>query len=151
MEFYAIQKNGILKPAYPEDSEKAHKMRSGEVYRVRVSMPRNVKFHRKFFTLINLVFDNLPEEIPARMPDGEPIQIRSRKDLLWHIKMQIGHYEQKVTLGGRVTYEAKSISFAAMDEAEFEEFYNAAIDVILKYFLPETNREELTEIIALTY
>jgi hypothetical protein len=97
------------------------------------------------------VYDNLPEEIPARMPDGEPIQIRSRKELLWHIKMQIGHYEQKVTLGGRVTYEAKSISFAAMDEAEFEEFYNAAIDVVLKYFLPETNREELTEIIALTY
>ena len=105
MEFYAIQKNGILKPAYPEDSEKAHKMRTGEVYRVKVSMPRNVKFHRKFFTLINLVFDNLPEEIPARMPDGEPIQIRSRKDLLWRIKMQIGHYEQKVTLGGKITYD----------------------------------------------
>ena len=151
MEFYAVQKNGILKPAYPEDSEKAHKMRPGEVYRVKVSMPRNVKFHRKFFTLINLVFDNLPEEIPARMPDGQPIQIRDRKELLWHIKMQIGHYEQKVTLGGRVTYEAKSISFSSMDEAEFQDFYSAAIDTVLKYFLPETNREELEEIIAITY
>lgn len=151
MEFYAVKKLGVLKPYDPEDLEKLHSMREGEVYRVRVSMPRNIKFHKKYFTLINLVFDNLPEQIPARTPDGEPIQIRTRKDLLWHIKMQVGHYEQKVTIGGRITYEAKSISFAKMDEAEFSKFYDDSIDVILKYFLPETNRNELIEIIAMSY
>lgn len=151
MEFYTVKKLGVLKPYDPDDSEKLHSMREGEVYRVKVSMPRNIKFHKKFFTLINLVFDNLPEEMETKTPDGKPIQIRTREELLWQIKMQVGHYEQKVTLGGRVTYEAKSISFAAMDEAEFSEFYDRAVDVILKYFLIGSTKDELTEIIAVTY
>lgn len=151
MEFFAVKKMGILRPYDRADAEQLGKMREGEVYRVKVSMPRNIKFHKKFFTLLALVFDNLPDEIPAKMPDGQPVVIRAVDDLLWHIKMQVGHYEQKVTLGGRVTYEAKSISFAAMDEAEFSEFYNSAVDVILKYFLPETNAEELEEMIAISF
>ena len=65
--------------------------------------------------------------------------------------MQVGYYEKKVTLGGRITYEAKSTRFSAMDEAQFQEYYDRAVDVILKYFLPETNREELEEIILMTF
>lgn len=151
MELYAVKKMGILRPYDKTDAEQVAKMREGEVYRVKVSMPRNIKFHKKFFALLALVFDNLPEEIPAKTPDGQPIQIRTIDELLWHIKMQVGHYTQKVTLGGKVIYEADSISFAAMDEAQFSEFYNAAVDVIMKYFLPETNAEELEEMIALTF
>ena len=142
---------GILKPYDRTDAELLAKMREGEPYRVKVSMPRNLKFHKKFFALLALVFDNLPEEIPAKLPDGQAVEIRSIDDLLWHIKMQTGHYEQKVTLGGRVTYEAKSISFSAMDEAEFSDFYNRAVNVILKYFLSETNAEELEEMIAVSF
>ena len=151
MEFFAVKKMGILKPYDRTDAELLAKMREGEPYRVKISMPRNLKFHKKFFALLALVFDNIPEEIPARLPDGKPVEVRSIEDLLWHIKMQTGHYERKVTLGGRVTYEAKSISFAAMDEAEFQEFYSSAMDVILKYFLPDTNREEIEEMIVLTF
>ena len=151
MEFFAVKKMGILKPYDRTDAELLAKMREGEPYRVKVSMPRNLKFHKKFFALLALVFDNLPEEIPAKLPDGQAVEIRSIDDLLWHIKMQTGHYEQKVTLGGRVTYEAKSISFSAMDEAEFSDFYNRAVNVILKYFLSETNAEELEEMIAVSF
>ena len=151
MEFFAVKKMGILKPYDRTDAELLAKMREGEPYRVKVSMPRNLKFHKKFFALLALVFDNLPEEIPAKLPDGQAVEIRSIDDLLWHIKMQTGHYEQKVTLGGRVTYEAKSISFSAMDEAEFSDFYNRAVNVILKYFLSETNEEELEEMIAVSF
>jgi len=151
MEFYAVKKMGILRPYDREDAEQLGKMREGEVYRVKVSMPRNIKFHKKFFALLALVFDNLPEEIPARTPDGKPIVIRSIDNLLWQIKMQVGWYEEKVTLGGKIIYEAKSISFAAMDEAEFSEFYNSAVNVILKYFLPETNAEELEEMILISF
>lgn len=38
-----------------------------------------------------------------------------------------------------------------MDEAEFSEFYTRAVDVILKYFLPVTNAEELEEMIAISF
>lgn len=151
MEVFIVKSLGVLKPYTAEDADLIRSMREGEVYRAKVSMPRNVKFHRKYFSLLSLVYDNLPEHLPLQSIDGKPIRVRSVEDLLWHIKMQLGHYERRMTLGGRVTYEAKSISFAAMDEAEFSEFYDRSLDVILRYFLPETNREELEEIIALTY
>lgn len=151
MEFYAVKKLGVIRPLDPADAELMGKMREGEAYRVKVSMPRNIRFHRKFRALLSIVYDNLQEVIPARTPDGEPIQIRSIEDLHWHIKMQVGYYEKKVTLGGRITYEAKSTRFSAMDEAQFQEYYDRAVDVILKYFLPETNREELEEIILMTF
>lgn len=151
MEFFAVKKMGILRPYDRTDAEAIGKMRDGEPYRVKVSMPRNIRFHKKFFALLNLVFDNLPEYIPTKTPDGEPIQIRTTEDLLWHIKMQVGHYTTRVTLGGKIVHEADSISFASMDEAEFQDFYDRAMAVILKYFLPETNREEIEEMIALTF
>jgi len=151
MEFYAVKKMGVLKPYDRTEAEKLHKMREGEAYKVKVSMLRNVRFHRKFFALLGIVFDNLPESIGVKTPDGQQVVIRSVADLLWQIKMQIGHYEQKITLGGKITYEAKSISFASMDEAEFQDFYSQAVDVILKYFLPESNREELEEVVAMEF
>lgn len=151
MEFIGIKKLGVICPADIAEAERMGKMREGEEYLIRVSMPRNLRFHRKFRVLLQLVFDNLPEEIPAKTPDGKPIVIHSVEELHWHIKMQIGHYEQRVTLGGRITYEAKSTAFSAMDEAEFQDYYSRAIDVILKYFLPGTGREELEEIIVMTF
>jgi len=151
MKFNVIRRGAYLFPAYPEDTDAIKQMRPDEVYRVEAKMPRNVKFHRKYFVLLNLVFDNLPEDFSISTPQGQTLHIRSVAELLWHIKMQLGWHEQRVTMGGRVTYEAKSISFGAMDEAEFNDFYDRSIDVILKYFLPQTKREELTEIIALSF
>lgn len=153
MKFYVVRKQGetILRPAYQEDIEQLVKMRTGEVYRAEVKMPRNIKFHRKFFTLINLIMENMPEDHQLTTVDGQPLQIRNSDDLLWHIKMQVGHYERKVTLGGKVVYEAKSISFGAMDEAEFDKFYNAAVDAVCKYILPGISREDLIDIVAVSY
>jgi len=76
------------------------------------------------------------------------LDVKTTDDILWHIKMQTGHYEKKVTMGGKVTFEAKSISFSKMDEAQFQAFYDRAIDVVLKYFLVGVNKEDLEEIIV---
>jgi len=153
MKFHVIRdKSGhFLRPADPKDADAIRQMRPGEIYRAEVKMPRNVKFHRKFFSMLHLVFENIPEGHTLTTPDGQELRIRSVDDLLWHIKMQLGHYEQRVTMGGRVTYEAKSISFGAMDEAEFSAFYDGAIAVVLKYILPGVDRRDLEEEIAMYY
>jgi hypothetical protein len=140
-----------LVPAYEGDQEVIKKMKHGEVYKGKLSLPRNIKFHKKFFALLGIVFENLPHDFAIKTEAGQEIEIKDTDSLLWHIKMQMGYHEEKVTLGGRITYEAKSISFASMDEIEFQEFYSKAIDVILKYFLKGANKEELEQVVILEF
>ena len=151
MEFFAVKKLGKLHPFGSEDADLLKKMKEGEAYRVKVSMPRNIKFHKKYFVLLNITFNNLPEEMPICTPDGKRIEIKTIDSLLWHIKMQAGHYEERMTLGGRKILEAKSIAFHRMDAPEFEEFYNRSIDVILKYFLIGTGKQDLAAEVAASF
>lgn len=147
MKLNVIRTQWGFKPAYEADLEALRKIPIGQERQCDITMPRNIKFHRKFFGLLNIVFDNMDTPALFKTPTGQTIEIKSVDDLLWHVKMQTGHYEQKVTLGGRIVFEAKSISFASMGEDEFEKFYSATIDVILKYFL-ECDKEDLIEMVV---
>ena len=58
------------------------------------------------------------------------------EDLLTEIKLKTGHYTEHITTKGIVVYIPKSISFAKMDELQFQMFYSKVIDVVLRDFLP---------------
>jgi len=132
-------------PAFDEDREALKKIGIGEQRQVELTVPRNVKFHRKYFGLLKIVFDNMPSHI-FRTATGQEFEIKSVDSLLWQIKMQLGYFEEKMTLGGRIIYEAKSISFAKMDNAQFEKFYSDSIDIILKYFI-DCEKEDLVQMV----
>jgi hypothetical protein len=150
-EIYLVKRHGRLVAFGLEDAEKIAGLAAETPIKAVLSLPRNVRFHRKFFALLNMVMDNMPDDLVLTTPDGQALQVRTVDDLLWHIKMQAGHYEQRVTLGGRVTYEAKSISFAAMDEGQFNQFYDDAIKIICKYFLPHVTAEEIADQIMMDF
>lgn len=111
--------NHTLKPAFDSDLEKIKKLKVGEMYTVEVKKPRNVKFHRKFFALINMVFEN--QEV---YDDIE----KFRKDLT----IAAGFYEEHVTFDGEIKQTAKSIAFHKMDDIEFSELYSKFIDTVIK-------------------
>lgn len=150
MKLNVVRTTWGLKAAFDEDFEKLKKIKVGEQRQVELTMPRNIRFHRKYFGLLKIVLDNLPSPAIFETPSGQVIEIKTTDDLLWHCKMQTGHYEQKVTLGGKIIFEPKSISFAAMGEDEFEKFYSDTIDVLLKYFI-QCDREELIEQVLLEF
>jgi len=60
MEIYVKKQFGKLVPIYNSDAEalKDCKLKDGEVYRVDITKPRNYEFHKKYFSLLNLCFDN---------------------------------------------------------------------------------------------
>lgn len=151
MELYVVKKFGTLRPYAAEDADEFSTMQEDQPYKIKVSRPRNVKFHRKYFVLLKLVLDNLPEGFALVTPVGNRIPVNSVKSLLWHIKMQNGYYTEKMTLGGRITYEADSISFGSMDEPAFQKFYSESIDTILKYFLVGADRSELEEAVIMEF
>ena len=146
-----IKKDNGLFPAFDSDRELFAGMKEGDLYSGPFTKPRNVKFLQKYWTLLDFAFENLPENYELRSLGGELLQIRNSKDINWHVKSQLGIYQRNVTLGGKITYDIGSISFAAMDEPEFEAFYDRAIDVIIKYFLVGTQKEDLIEHVVENY
>lgn len=132
-----------LKACYPSDVGKIQKLKVGEFYACKIVKPRNLKHHRKFFTLIRLVFQNLPEGMEA--------MFKSDKDVLNEFKLQTGHYTKHNTLGGKVTYIPSSISFAAMNQDDFDVFYDRCIDIAIKYFFDGLGRKALKDEVINNY
>jgi len=116
------QLNGSIIPAYDEDKERLKRFKAGEPFMSEVTKPRNIKFHRKAFSLFNMVFQNQENYISLE---------HLRKD----ITIEAGYYDEYSSVTtGEIKREAKSISFAAMDDLEFGEYYNKILDVIVKCF-----------------
>lgn len=128
--------SGNIIPAYEQDKERLKKFKAGEPFMADVTKPRNLKFHRKFFGLLNLVLEN--QEIYKHIED-------LRRD----ITIEAGYFYHRTTMLGEVVKEPKSISFAAMDDAEFSEFYDKCINVIIQHF--SFDKESLIEEIEMYF
>jgi hypothetical protein len=138
MKIYLRKNLSKLEPADNEAAEVLKKWKQGEVLSCEVKKPRNYRFHKKAFSLFNIVFENQDK-------------YDTLNDVLTEIKLRTGHYQEHVTMKGVVVYVPKSISFVSMDEDEFNAFYNKAVNIVLKYFIPDTTREELEMEIALNF
>jgi hypothetical protein len=113
---------GKFTPAHDSDLELARQLKVGEVYKFTFTKPRNYEFHKKFFALLDLVFNN-QEQYTNRN--------KHRKDL---IKAAGFTVEETNYFTGEVTEEAQSISFAAMDEIEFGKLYGQMLDTVIRVY-----------------
>lgn len=135
MKFFVIRTLSGLQPCTSSDYDNLmlSKLKLGEVYEVEIKKKRNYEFHKKFFSLLKLVHEN-QNKLEGISIDG----------LRAYMTMKAGFYETYTTDKGSFTLP-KSISFSAMDNIEFEQFYNAVIDVAIS--LIDCNREDLIEAI----
>lgn len=134
MDIYVMCKPEGLVPLYDSDYENKCRLKTGAVYRLSVSLPRNYKFHKKFFALLRLAADNIPDRFGIRTVD----------DMLLALKYELGMVEI-INLSGREFVKPKSISFAEMDEGTFEKFFSGCVRVILNKFLAGTDEDDLIE------
>lgn len=138
MDIYCLVTDHGLVPMYDSDYDEKKRLRIGDKVLCSIKMPRNYEFHRKFFALLRLTVDNLPHLIQQQM------QIFTVEDLLDCIKIDLGLYTT-VWHGGKQIVKTGSISFARMDETEFERFFNRAIDLVITIYLRGTDRQALIE------
>ena len=128
-----------LVPLYDSDHDLKQRLRVGSTVRCRVSLPRNYRFHKKFFALVRLTFDNLP------MPIAERWNVRSENDMLRRFKRDLGYFSSTLNEAGEREVEYRSISFSAMDEEEFERFYDDCVNLVLYSYIPGISRQDLLE------
>jgi hypothetical protein len=117
------QLNGSLLPAHDSDHEKLKKVKALSMVECDIKQPRNLKFHKKFFALLNMVYQNQPEDCTIQNFD------HFRKYLI----KRSGYFEEIQTPTG-VTYEADSISFGSMTQETFDKLYSDVLDTIIKIY-----------------
>lgn len=130
-----------LVPLYDSDLDMKRRLRVGSVVRCRVGNPRNYEFHKKFFALVRLTFDNLPSRL------AELWKIHNEEDMLRRFKRDLGYYTATYNERDEREIEYRSISFSAMEQHEFERFYNQCIDLVLAKYIKGLDKQDLiTEI-----
>lgn len=90
---------------------------NGEVM-VTLRRARNPKFHRWFFALLRKVIDNTDN------------RWKNEDELLYALKIEVGHCEPTPAMTGEVLLQPRSINFAAMDEIKFKLFVTRCLDAI---------------------
>lgn len=124
MEIHLVRTSLGLQAYSDEDYEMLQKIKIGSIVKAKIVQPRNIKFHRKFFSMINAAWDSLTEEQRKNM--------RSKDTFREQLLIVSGFSEPLYDINGEKFMErAKSISFAKMDEPAFDTVYNRVLDTIL--------------------
>lgn len=151
-EITLIKRHGILQPDSEADADVYYQLKDGVAYSCKISAKRNGKFHRKYFALLDVLFNIfepeivIDEKLKKRLGDVVPQKNRTRfrKDLA----IVCGYYDMIVNIKGEVRAEAKSISFAEMDEITFEALYNKTIDYGIAHIAKNHSREQVENWVA---
>lgn len=138
MDIYCRVTDIGLIPMYDSDLDEKHRLRIGDNVLCTIKRPRNYEFHKKYFALLRLTVANLPHLIQQQM------QIFTEEDLLDCLKIDLGLFTTRWH-GGRQVVKTGSISFAKMDNTEFEKFFSRSVDAILRIYLRGTDRQALIE------
>jgi len=121
-------------PAFGSDYETASRISVGDTVKASITRPRNIQFHKKYFALIDTIHRSMDESLTEAYPTPE--------NLRYVIMILTGNFDIQIMPDGTQNKKPKSISFASMDDYEFEKVYSASLDVALKYFLKDMNKED---------
>jgi hypothetical protein len=134
-ELWLSRRMDALVPANAQALESLRKLPADKWLLCELRMPRNVKHHRKFMAVLQAVYPH---------QDMWPTFNSFRKAFT----AALGHGEVVTAKDGRKFIDADSISFATMDQTEFDEFYARAIEFVLTKVLPGVDSRDLEREVA---
>jgi hypothetical protein len=115
--------------AYTKLKRRLERMKPGTWFRMEWAVPRHGPHHRKLFALLALVADN-----------SETYDTTEKA--LVAIKLVTGYADPVIDpRTGELTQVPQSIAYDSMDQDEFDRFYQAAIDGVLRFILPHLDRQ----------
>lgn len=136
MKIYCRVTSEGLIPLYDSDLDEKKRLKIGTDVEVEVKKARNIKFHKKFFGLLRLVLDNMPNW------QKKHYEIYNEESFLLQIKEDLKLFKE--CRGGRKEYI--SISFEAMDEYTFSRFYNIVTNLMVAKYIHTSDNDIEEEI-----
>jgi hypothetical protein len=122
--------------AQDEDFEKKRTLKRGTVVECVIKEYRNFKFHKLYFSLINLSWEYLTEQQRAFFKENVDAYRKT-------VEVAAGHYEPVYSVARQSWLEVpKSIAFDKLDEASFHDLYERVKNVIFQTFIPNANKEQ---------
>lgn len=138
--------SGVLVAVDDINQDKLDKFKIGEQYPVEIKRSRNPGFHRKTFSFFKFCFDHWSAE---KHGQAQFIDESGQFDIFRkNLTVLAGFYNEFYTIKGSVRIEAKSLSYANMNQDEFEQHYSALINAAIKHIFPgcdKTVEQKLTE------
>jgi len=114
--------------AWQKFRRKLATMKPGTWLRFEWSSPRNGAHHRKFFALLTLITENSET-------------YTTTAQALVAVKLVTGYADPVLNpLTGELTQIPRSISYESMSQEDFDAFYDAAIDGVVRHILPQFDR-----------
>lgn len=114
-EFWVQRLAGALRPADDESMDALMALPIGKPLHVEVKQPRNAAHHRLFWALC------------ARIAEAKGVTAENIADVL---KVATGHVTTVSTKSYGRIHIPKSISFAAMDQTAFRDFFERCVVVV---------------------
>lgn len=131
---------GLL-PVGDDSYDEKKKLKLGQIYNAEIKVSRNIKFHNKYFSLINLAWEYLPE----RTSNG----FRTKENFRKYVEVASGwcdlFYSPKLKQWVEIP---KSISFASMDETAFRDFYDKVKAVIFRIIGKYVTEDEFDQYLS---
>lgn len=140
----------------PGDQTAIDDLKKG-TYAAELKQPRNIKFHRKFFSLAHVAhdmqdqyktFDSFLDAIKIAAGEFDVVQVKIpdfEKEMNAWGGITIHHLHDRKEGTNFVVLKPKSISFSKMDETIFESFYSRVIDALITNFCPGSTPNEMDE------
>lgn len=129
-DLYMVRKLSSLVPSDRMSEELLRELPEGAVLKAVVTSPRNLKHHRKFMALMQVIF---PHQTTYPTMDS----------LRKAIAVALGYGDTIKFPDGRIMLIPKSISFAKMDQTAFTEFYDRALELVQTKILPSVDSDDL--------
>ena len=120
-----------FQPAGETDLEACKRFKVGEVYKAGVVKPRSYQHHKLCMALLSMTYAN-----QERYGNFE--------DFRKAVAMAAGHSKEFVGIDGEIWREAGSLSYDALDQAEFEALFPKMMDVCA-VILHDMDRAELAQ------
>lgn len=118
-------------PADEASSDAMKSYKIGDTFRASVVKPRNLRNHRRWWALCNLIYQNSD-------------QYKSVDQVHDHLKILAGHCTQIVSKStGEVYLVAESISFGKLDEAQFQEVFQRAVIAVTEHIIPGIDTDDV--------
>lgn len=132
------REGNVAVPTDEDGLRELHAHKDGAEFRMTIQGARNPKQHRLFFALVKIAAEQDPEY--------EGNTERARHDIL----RTLGHVDYEVDRDGTAHVNVKSISFSAMTQAEFNDLFQHAVNLVCKWLgtAPKEVMDRVNEMVA---
>ena len=123
---------GTLTPVDEIAYEDLQKLKTGEQYEISIKLTGRPAFHRKTFAFFKFCYAHWSG---GNKSQDEKTQFKAFRN---ELTILAGFYNEYYSIAGELRVEAKSLSYASMNDEEFSAHYNALINAAMaNLFWPE--------------